>query len=322
MPSATTGAGRRRLPQHPPATGIACRQRGQNHKKRQQKVAPRPKRWLDGQMNGSLGEVAGTAPVTVLDVHPPARPLPAAVRASLDAVRAAQLAARRRARRETWQARALVAGVAAAVTVGGMVLWPHIHGRKNAKPPVVAPVAVPAPPPPVTAPPEAVPAAAAEALGTCHDSYQSKRWRAAAAACATAFAAHPDDAKLALRVAEAEYARDHLSEARQRAQRTLALDTTQADALAIIGRSEQRTGHAEAAASAFRRYLQLAPRGWHAAEARAVVRREHAHARRAVAQSRGRDEDAAPNPEAPAPAPAPHAAPAPEPRGRHRRRRR
>jgi len=265
--------------------------------------------------------------VTVLDVLPPARPLPDAVRASLDAVRAAQLAARRRARRETWQARALVAGVAAAVTVGGMVLWPHIHGRKNAKPPVVAPVAVPAPPPPVTAPPEAVaavaaqpalpalpavsPAAAAEALGTCHDSYQSKRWRAAAAACATAFAAHPDDAKLALRVAEAEYARDHLSEARQWAQRTLALDTTQADALAIIGRSEQRTGHAEAAASAFRRYLQLAPRGWHAAEARAVVRREHANAHQAVAQSRGRDEDAAPNPEAPATAPAPLAAPAP-----------
>jgi tetratricopeptide (TPR) repeat protein len=168
-------------------------------------------------------------------------------------------------------------------------------------------------------------AALSASLEACRDSYQGKRWRAAAAACATAFTAQPDDAKLALRVAEAEYARDHLSEAREWAQRTLELDAKQADALAILGRSEQRTGHPDAAARAFRRYLALAPRGWHASEARATLRGAHPGARQPVqtapvatraGQPRERDDSAAlpaAAPEQAATAPAPLTAPAPEP---------
>ena len=275
-------------------------------------------------MQETLGEVAGDAPVTVLDVLPPARALPDAVRASLEAVKAAQLAARARARREMWQARALVGSVAAVVTIAGLFVWPHLRGGKTARAASAATaahplraVAAPAsePPAPISppggllaagvaelpAPKEPAPGAAS--VDACRDSYQGKRWRAAATDCATAFAARPDDAKLALRVAEAEYARDHLTEARAWAQRTLAVDNKQADALAILGRSEQRAGHNDAAARAFRRYLALAPRGWHATEARAALRGERASARRvaprvAIAASTGqpreREEDVAP----------------------------
>jgi len=273
--------------------------------------------------------VAGDAPVTVLDVFSPARPLPDAVRASLEAVKAAQIAARERARREMWQARAVVGGVATVVIIAGLVGWPHVRAWKTARAAsaaaalharVAAATRTEPPAPVATAPApggllaagvadlpamKESPAATAgvASLDACRDSYQGKRWRTAATACAAAFNAHPDDAKLALRVAEAEYARDHLPEAREWAQRTLALDAKQADALAILGRSEQRAGHGEAAARAFRRYLALAPRGWHAAEARAALRDPHASARRAVpraaspaGQSGKRDEDVAPPP--------------------------
>lgn len=243
--------------------------------------------------------------MTVLGVFPSARPLPDAVRASLEAVKAAQLAARERARRETRQARIVVTGVAAVVAICGLVVWPRLHGGKaaSAATTTVHPARTPAstetqpaatvPAPggllaagvadlPITKESPAAAAAGAASLAACRDSYQEKRWRAAAAACGEAFAAHPDDARLALRVAEAEYARDHLPEAREWAQRTLALDDKQADALAILGRSEQRTGHGDAAARAFRRYLALAPRGWHATEARAALHRDHASARPAI----------------------------------------
>ncbi|HEY4187673.1 MAG TPA: hypothetical protein VGP07_21525 [Polyangia bacterium] len=296
-------------------------------------------------MNGNLGEVVDDAPVTVLDVLPSARPLPEAVRASLEAIKVAQLAARERARRDTWQARAVVVGVAAAVVIGGLVVLPRVRTGRAANAATAATIPKRAPAAIEKAPPVAVPASGGALAATvaelpaakesspvaapgaalsdaCRDSYQGKRWRAAAAACTTAFNAHPDDASLALRVAEAEYARDHLDEARGWARRTLALDAKQVDGLAILGLSEQRAGHGEAAARAFRRYLTLAPRGWHATEARAALRGSHASARPAVTassagQARPGDADAAvqpppvtePAPTAPAALSLPAAAP-------------
>ena len=262
-------------------------------------------------MDGTLGEVVGNAPVTVLDVFPSARALPDAVRASKEAVQAAQLAARARHRRENWQARALVGGMTAIVLIGGLVVWPRIRAGRTARAAATVTAAVPARELPANEVPATNPAPGgllaagvaslpavteaapdAGALEACRDNSQGKRWRAAAAACASAFAARPDDAKLALQVAEAEYARDHLVAARDWAHRTLALDAKETNALAIVGLSEQRSGHAEAAARAFRSYLALAPRGWLAAEARAAVRGDSAHARRSVAAERA--ESAAP----------------------------
>jgi tetratricopeptide (TPR) repeat protein len=263
-------------------------------------------------MDGMIEEVVTSTPLTVRVFSPVARQLPDEVLASLEAVKAAQLAARERARRERWQAWAMVAGIAAAATLGVFVLRPRLRGGRTvsaapAPGATAGPAIAAAPAPQLPAPaepartaaspigllaarvaelpsmktPAAVPATgrAAEAeLDTCRDSYAGKRWRSAAEACAIAFASRPGDARLALKVAEAQYARDHLTEAREWADRTLALDGRQADALAILAHSEQRTGDTEAAARAFRRYLALAPRGWHSAEARAVLRGEHAHA--------------------------------------------
>ena len=214
----------------------------------------------------------------------------------------------------------------AVVVIGGLVVWPRLRPGRTARAAATVTAAVPArqqaaneAPATISAPRgllaagAAAPPAATEAapdagaFDACRDSTQGKRWRAAAAACAAAFAARPDDPKLALRVAEAEYARDHLVAARDWAQRTLALDAKEANALAIVGRSEQRSGHAEAAARAFRSYLALAPRGWLAAEARAALRRDGAHARRNVtaaalpdgtAPARERAEGGAPAPAA------------------------
>jgi hypothetical protein len=288
------------------------------------KVATPPKRWLDGTMDGTLGEVAGDAPATVLDVFPSARALPDAVRASKEAVQAAQLAARARHRRETWQARALVGGMTAMVVIGGLVVWPRIRAGRTAHAAAPVTTAVPSREAPANEAPATIPApggllaagvatlpavtqAAPDpgALEACRDSYVGKRWRTAAAACATAFAARADDAKLALRVAEAEYARDHLVAARDWAQRTLALDAKEANALAVVGLSEQRSGHAEAAARAFRSYLALAPRGWLAAEARAALRGDGGHARRSAAGT------VIPATEIPVTAPLPFGVPAP-----------
>jgi hypothetical protein len=40
----------------------------------------------------------------------------------------------------------------------------------------------------------------------------------------------------------------------------------------IIARADKENGRPEDARTAYRRYLELAPRGWHRAEARAALR--------------------------------------------------
>jgi len=218
------------------------------------------------------------------------------VRASLEAVRAAQLAARRRARRETLRVRVVAAGIAAVVIVGVFVVRPRLRAGRvalAATPTKVSPalpqtdssgasaaarvagttpagglLAAGVSELPVRAP-AAFPPVVADAV-ECHDHYANKRWKAAADSCTAAFAAKPDDAELALHATEALYARDRLSEARDWAQRTLALAPNQAVALGILGRVERRSGDLEAAARTFRRYLAVAPRGWQAPEAHAA----------------------------------------------------
>jgi hypothetical protein len=41
----------------------------------------------------------------------------------------------------------------------------------------------------------------------------------------------------------------------------------------MIARADAKDGRRDDAVTAYRRYLELAPRGWHAAEARTAVRR-------------------------------------------------
>ena len=239
-------------------------------------------------------------------------------RASLEAVRVAQEAARLRARRQTthariWLVALLGAGVFAAVTFAPRVArWRHArsHAATSPRPSLAtapapagaAPIAAAAPLPaastrkpalPLTASPASAATAATAASpvvaqprdvagadeGCDTALIRTAPWRLSPQACARAFESDSTNAPLALAIAHAEHGNGRLAEAAQWAKRALALDPTAAEAYVMIARADAKDGHTDDARTAYRRYLELAPRGWHAAEARAAVR----HTRKAAA---------------------------------------
>jgi tetratricopeptide (TPR) repeat protein len=107
----------------------------------------------------------------------------------------------------------------------------------------------------------------------CDTSTRHGLWRRSPEACARAFAADPKNASLALAVAQAEHAHARLDEAAQWARRALALDPNAAEAYVIIARADAENGRDDEARAAYQRYLEIAPHGWHKAEARAALRR-------------------------------------------------
>ena len=236
-------------------------------------------------------------------------------RASLDAVREAQEAARLRARRQTTQARIwliafLGAGALAAVTFGPRVArWRHAraHAGTTARPSLIAaaPAAAAAPIAPATPSPAAearkpeppVTARSATALapvavqdnardiagadeGCDTTLIKTAPWRLSPPACARLFESDPTNASLALAIAHAEHGNSRFAEAAQWAKRALALDANAAEAYVMIARADVKDGRRDDAVTAYRRYLELAPRGWHATEARTAVRRAHTAAAR------------------------------------------
>ncbi len=211
-----------------------------------------------------------------------------AVRASLAAVRASREASRAKAARDKRRARGIAAaltGMAAVGACGLVLLTRRADGAASqagdGASAVAAPVAdvVPAPAaaaPAIdlaVAPPPAQPAAAAEAeAAACTDAFERRLWRTAAEACAAAFVAQPKDAGLAMKVAHAQHSRNRFADAGAWAGKALALDPTQAEAFVMVARAAEAAGRGEEAAAAYRRYLTLAPRGWHAPTARAALR--------------------------------------------------
>jgi len=230
-------------------------------------------------------------------------------RASLQAIHVAQEAARERARQQTRQARLLFAvGAATAVLVAGMAPrvahWRRAHRQapSAAMPSVISPgpaleatatgsVGPSAPAAPAVSPPDpavAVAAATAQLRVTDEEkpenaagsdqacdlaSVQHAAWRVSPEACARAFQSEPTNAALALAVAQAEHARGHLTEAAQWAKRALAIDPKAAEAYVLIARADMEDGRRDDAGAAYRRYLELAPRGWHKTEARKALER-------------------------------------------------
>jgi tetratricopeptide (TPR) repeat protein len=217
-------------------------------------------------------------------------------RASLEAVREAQEAARVQARRQTRQARLWFLTALAALALAGFAARPRLSHWWQARrhPAAVARTAAvrPTPVQPVAAPAVAPPAAPAQAVaadspapavvspapavlsdeGCDTGAAHSSPWRLSPEACARAFALHPNDASLAMAVAHAEHARGHLPEGAQWAKRALAIDPDTAEAYILIARAEVAGGRPDEARGAYRHYLQLAPRGWHHAEARSALR--------------------------------------------------
>jgi hypothetical protein len=215
-----------------------------------------------------------------------------AFRASMEAVRSAQAVARARARTETRWARLIAGGALLAV---GATAWAASHRPSKASP-VAAPakvvalatpvIAAPQPAvatPPREAPPAEVaaqPAAAAVAddgrhAAWCDAAFEQRNWTAIAATCAPAFAARPSESMFAMRVAQAEHRRGHVAIAADWARKALAVDKNLAEAYVLVARAEKDAGHASATTDAYRRYLELAPRGWHAREARRALRAAH-----------------------------------------------
>lgn len=212
-------------------------------------------------------------------------------RASLAAVRAAQGSAQRRARQQTMQARIWLVLLVGAVALGAVTLRPRVAQWRQSRARTVKPAQVSSRTPPRAWPialrpaaPAAMahvagPASAAEpviakpAAEACDTSTRSGLWRRSPEACARAFAADPTNATLALAVAQAEHAHARLGQAAQWAKRALALDPNAAEAYVIIARDDTDNGRDEDARAAYQRYLEIAPRGWHKAEARAALER-------------------------------------------------
>ncbi len=243
----------------------------------------------------------------------PGRGLSAEVRASLEAVRVAQVGARQRARRQTMKARIWFTIVMGAVGFAAVAVAPRLarirHARPHGSPstgmtktmtavtpslaaePVRADVAAGKAEPSVSSPGPsespgaaehaqtavAEPAKAPDVVGSNEgcDTGLIRRapWRLSASACARAFdSAGGTNATLALAIAHAEHAHGSATAAADWARRALALDPTVAEAYVLIARADLKTGHDDDARAAYRRYLELAPRGWHQREAREAVR--------------------------------------------------
>jgi tetratricopeptide (TPR) repeat protein len=246
-------------------------------------------------------EEAEAIPASGIQTTSPKRELPAEVLASLEAVRVAQENARRRARRETLRARIWFVVLVGAVGggVAGFRHWAGHRGRvqtaeaTHPSPVAVQPVAAHASDPVAAnavvaavaasgtprsdtdGAPVAVQAASdhVDATEACDkESARTAPWRSSPEACARAFEAEPNNASLALVVAQAEHARGRFAEAAQWARRAIDLDPKTAEAYVIIARAEADNGRHAHARRAYRTYLKLAPRGWHHAEARAALR--------------------------------------------------
>lgn len=245
----------------------------------------------------------------------PGRGLSPEVRASLEAVRVAQVGARQRARRQTMKARIWFTIVMAAIGFAAVAVAPRLarirHPRPHGSPSIGVATTTTALPPPAAEPVRAemaaaspgkaeptvsspapsqspgatehapiavaAPATAADVVAANEgcDTGLIRRapWRLSASSCARAFdSAGGTNATLALAIAHAEHAHGSATAAADWARRALALDPTAAEAYVLIARADLKTGHDEDARTAYRRYLELAPRGWHQREARDAVR--------------------------------------------------
>jgi tetratricopeptide (TPR) repeat protein len=106
----------------------------------------------------------------------------------------------------------------------------------------------------------------------CRRAFGQRRYKEVLESCARAFDAKPDAADIAVLIAETEFDRGRASAALGWARKAVAVDPNLADAYVYIGSAEQQSGHAQAAKTAYLKYLELAPKGRYAQDIRAVVR--------------------------------------------------
>ncbi|HXI60849.1 MAG TPA: DUF4388 domain-containing protein [Polyangia bacterium] len=163
------------------------------------------------------------------------------------------------------------------------------------KPPSPAPAASAAPPSPpavaVAAPGKSPPASGGKAaaaaaavvgdadrdanfpklLEKCREAFNQGRMREATTVCTAAKDANTESGDALLLLAHAEFNRNHLKEALQWAEKAIKADPNLAEAYVIFGGVQQDAGKNREAKWAYKKYLELAPRGQYAADLRAIV---------------------------------------------------
>jgi tetratricopeptide (TPR) repeat protein len=110
------------------------------------------------------------------------------------------------------------------------------------------------------------------ASDSCRNAFAKHRGREVLAECRRAFAEDPRSAEIAVLLARTEFDRGRFRPALDWARKALALDESQADAYVFLGGAEQAAGHVAAARTAYKRYLQLSPKGRYASDLRKVLR--------------------------------------------------
>jgi Flp pilus assembly protein TadD len=92
--------------------------------------------------------------------------------------------------------------------------------------------------------------------------------------CTRAFFVLPDSATIASIVAHAELDQGHFGLAEEWARKAVAIDPEMAEPYAFLGFVADQAGRDREARVAYRRYLELAPRGPYAEDINAILREE------------------------------------------------
>jgi CheY-like chemotaxis protein len=108
-------------------------------------------------------------------------------------------------------------------------------------------------------------------MANCRGAFARSRWRDALTSCGAALTANPGSAEALTLLAHTELNRGRLARAGELASRAAAIDPNLADAYVIIGGVNQDSGKNREAKAAYRRYLELAPRGRYADELRSII---------------------------------------------------
>jgi DNA-binding response OmpR family regulator len=132
------------------------------------------------------------------------------------------------------------------------------------------------PPAPAPAPAEAGPATppSPSPVAVCREAQTRRRAHHTVEVCKRAFLAAPDSALIAATLAHAELDRGNNASAGEWARKAVGLDPTLAEAYAYLGFVAEEAGRRREARSAYRRYLELAPRGPYAQDITAILREE------------------------------------------------
>jgi tetratricopeptide (TPR) repeat protein len=117
----------------------------------------------------------------------------------------------------------------------------------------------------------AAPGTSPPVIESCRKAFRDRRAKDVLQTCALAFTQDPRSADVAVMLAKTEFDRGRARQALDWAKKAVAIDENHADAYVYMGGAEQAAGHSAAAKSAYKRYLQLAPRGRFAADLRAVL---------------------------------------------------